>query len=293
MERRALHRWLLVGSVAAVMSLTEAALAQVDTQALARVQARILELEEEVRRLTGRLEQAEFTQRRLVNQIEQLSRQPAAALPSAEGAAPAGPSTAETATATAVATAPVNIVRPEQRQAGGSLPTTAPAEQSLGTIPREALLAIERPGEREAATEPQTTTTAALSTGGADERMTGIRQLLADGDWNSARPALERFLVDFPESEQADQASFWLGETWFSTANYDQAAAQFAENFRTYGDESPNAADNLLKLGMSLGRHGDVENACVAFLELERRFPSAPPALRQTMDRERRFFECS
>jgi len=303
MKRPARQNWLVIGLVAGGLCLAGPAVAQSDQQAMAQMQARILELGEEVRRLNGRLEEAEFRQRQLEMRVDQLSEQlaarPAATLPNAPtdlaALAPAEPAPA----------APLTIIRPDQRPANPSGQVTAPPERSLGTIPREALLAIERPGERpseqpgertgEPAAVPQASpeTMAALAAGNADERMAAIQQLLANGDWNSAQPALERFLADFPDSQHADRASFWLGETLFSAASYDQAAAQFAENFRTFGGESPNAADNLLKLGMSLGRHGDVENACVAFLEFERRFPDAPPALRQTMERDRQFFECS
>ena len=82
------------------------------------------------------------------------------------------------------------------------------------------------------------------------------------------------------------------GETFYTRGQYADAAATFARNYRQYGAEAERAPENLLKLGMSLAALGDAEKACASYDELERRFPDAGTAVRQTLERERRSAGC-
>ena len=79
-----------------------------------------------------------------------------------------------------------------------------------------------------------------------------------------------------PEGPAGANAAYWLGETYYVSKDYPNAAAVFARNYRTYGADSHKSPDNLLKLGMSLAALGQKDKACVAFAELTKRHPERP-----------------
>ena len=320
-----------------------------DPQRAAPVVARVLELEEELRRLRGRLEALEVERDELRARLERLESRleerlvtlesvrpepapeprPAAPVVSRGGPAPSGPAAAApspqpsvppTRTSPPAAAAPGPTAPP----AAGRQPSAPPAEADLaarrgyvlGTIPREALLGTEpgpaatpaapsRPGQ--SAPPPPATAAPAPSQqaartppaesppGGptAAGRWAAARELLQKGDWPKAEEALRRFVEDFPNDPNAPTAAYWLGETFLVREDWQNAAATFARNYRTFGRDAPRAPDNLLKLGVALARLGDKDKACQTFAELERRHPDASQAVRQALARERVAAGCS
>ena len=261
---------------------------------IASLQAQILELQEQMRALTGRLEELEYANRQTGGRIDQLIGDVDLRLRAMEDAPLENAAIGDTPDE-------VTIVRPEptavplQTQRQPVEPAQSGSAQNgkiLGTIPRDALLGLERPGGS-SSTQNQAATAPAASGDNAQTRYDAILSLLSGSDITAATPALEQFIADFPESPQVAEASYMLGETWFLGESYADAAARFAENYRQFGPDDARAADNLLKLGMSLGRLGDPERACTAFIEFERRYPDANTALKQAAARERGIFDCS
>ncbi|MCC5794055.1 MAG: tol-pal system protein YbgF [Chromatiales bacterium] len=75
-------------------------------------------------------------------------------------------------------------------------------------------------------------------------------ELLKQGRFQEANRALTQFLVSFPDSALADNAQYWLAETYYVAQQYERALAQFQlviENF----PQSGKTADALLKIGYS------------------------------------------
>jgi tol-pal system protein YbgF len=109
-----------------------------------------------------------------------------------------------------------------------------------------------------------------------------------------ARPeqAFRQFLQANPNHRLAGNAQYWLGETFYARKDYQDAAAAFAEGLKKY-PKSEKAADNLLKLGMTLALLNRKTDACGALTELNRRFPSAPPQIKTSAQRERTRLGCT
>ena len=106
-----------------------------------------------------------------------------------------------------------------------------------------------------------------------------------------ARPIIPRpsrrssaFVQRYPNDPLAGNAQYWLGETYYVRKDYENAATAFAEGYQKY-PESGKAADNLLKLGMSLGNLGKKSEACSAFARLDRDFPTAPANVKDRVGR--------
>ena len=72
--------------------------------------------------------------------------------------------------------------------------------------------------------------------------------VLREGRYAEAAEAFNRFLVNYPGSSYADNASYWLGETYYVTRDFDQALATFNGLVVQYPN-SPKAADSRLKTG--------------------------------------------
>ena len=278
---------------------------------------RVNALEEQLRRLTGRVEEAEFRSRQTQGRIDQLVVDLDRRLAALEERPLSGrPESGEPATATMFGVtgpsrAPGEAPATGSIAADGSLPEVMTAEPEgsaalrpspsiepdpaardgfvLGTIPRDALLGIPqpRPGG------PTGTAPAAALQGNAASRFGAALNLLQTGDYSAAEVAFDRWVSDFPNDPQAPVASFWLGEAQLAQGELADAAATFAGNYRSFGPEAPRAADNLLKLGTALAAMGDTSRACQTFAEMNRRYRDAGSGLRQALEREQRAAGCS
>ena len=69
--------------------------------------------------------------------------------------------------------------------------------------------------------------------------------------------------------------------------DYRQAAQSFLKGYREY-PKSRKAADSLLKLGLSLNRLGQKEQACAAFTQLGGQFPKAAEARKRAQTEAKR-----
>ncbi len=234
----------------------------------AREQALIGRLEEEIRRLNGRIEELEFEQRRTNNRLDQLVQDlenaPSAAAPERQDASPGQALSALEE-------------QSSQRQ--------QPAEGTLGSIPESAIAGLPRFDPADVAAPERDALT-------AEERYESAVQLLQAGNYQGAQNSLELFLEDYQDHQLASNAAYWLAESHYVRQNYSAAAAAFARNYRTYGKESPKAIDNLLKLGMSLSSLGESDKACLSYEELSSTFPNTPAHIQQAVNRERARAQC-
>ncbi|MGH6912879.1 MAG: tol-pal system protein YbgF [Geminicoccales bacterium] len=271
---------------------------QATPAARAQFEVRLVQLEEELRRLTGRVEQLEFGQRTIESRIDQLVQDldlRLSALERGAGGPPgeAGPQgqtgesqtgTAQTRAADAASGA---ATPPDSDQASDQAEGQNPSDEgTLGQVPQSALLDLPRP-DPAAATPPKGTGLP------AQRQYDSAMELLRAGDYPSAERGLELFLDLNPDHPLASNAAYWMAETFYVRKNYAAAASAFARNYQTYGKDAPKAPDNLLKLGMSLTGLGEADKACVSYDELAKEFPDAPTHIQQALSRERARADCS
>jgi tol-pal system protein YbgF len=72
--------------------------------------------------------------------------------------------------------------------------------------------------------------------------------ILRDGRYADAALAFKQFLARHPGSSMADNASYWLGETYYVTRDFDQSLATFT-GLVTNHPQSPKVSDSRLKIG--------------------------------------------
>ncbi|MEM6972195.1 MAG: tol-pal system protein YbgF [Pseudomonadota bacterium] len=106
----------------------------------------------------------------------------------------------------------------------------------------------------------------------------GAVSLVNRGQLDRAEGALLDFIDTYPDSPLVPEARFWIGETYFTRGEWRPAARSYLAGFNA-DPAGEAAADNLMKLGVSLGRLGQVSEACSALGEVGRRFPRATRAV--------------
>ena len=113
-----------------------------------------------------------------------------------------------------------------------------------------------------------------LPGGSATEQYNYAFGLMKQANYPAAEAAFKEFVEAHPKDQMAGNAQYWLGETYYARGKYMEAASAFADGYKRY-PKSAKAPDALLKLGMSLARAEQKQNACVALAKLGDEFPHA------------------
>jgi tol-pal system protein YbgF len=115
--------------------------------------------------------------------------------------------------------------------------------------------------------------------------------LLKQADYPAAEEAFRKFVNQHPDDALAGSAQYWMGETFYVRGKYAEAATAFAEGYKRY-PKGTKAADDLLKLGMSLARTNQKQNACVVLAQLDRDFPHPGAAIKDRAVAEKKRLGC-
>ncbi len=100
---------------------------------------------------------------------------------------------------------------------------------------------------------------------------------LTKGNYDLAITGFSNYLKYFPETEQAGDAQYWLGECYYAKKNYTRAAIEFHKVLENYSAQTkvPSA---LYKLGLSLLELKSVGQAKKYFSELVDKYPNTQEA---------------
>jgi tol-pal system protein YbgF len=264
-------------------------------------QIRMDRLEAQMRELTGRVEE-------FINQIEQIrqrveqvagdvdtrfSQETAGARPLAAAVpAPARPSSASPSRSARKSSEEPSSAADEAPMQPGTVvapPASVPgvAAPVYGTLrpPGSVAAAVDPPG---AVRSPAGNS---LASGSAAEQYNHAFGLLKQADYPAAEAALKAFIEQHPTDPMAGNAQYWLGETYYTRSRYIEAASAFAEGYKRY-PKSAKAAEDLLKLGMALGRANQKQNACLALAQLDRDFPNPGVSIKEHAGVEKKRLGC-
>ncbi len=100
---------------------------------------------------------------------------------------------------------------------------------------------------------------------------------VAAGRYSLARESFQTYLKQFPDTEVADNAQYWIGECNYVTGDFAGAIAEFQKVVQNYpkGDKVPAA---LLKIGISYSRLKNTEEANKYYRTLIQKYPKSPEA---------------
>jgi tol-pal system protein YbgF len=266
---------------------------------------RMDQIESSLRQLTGQVEQLQYRNQQLEEQLRALQDGRGSAAP-ASSPAPAMPTRPQPG---AVAPAPVETppAAPSGRRSDAFDPNLTPnapgAPRPLGgggaPLASGASGGVGIPGGR----QPGAPLDLSNMSGGAqvaavqppsntpkDEFDLGYGYMMRR-DYALAGQTFRDFLSRFPNDRLTPDAQFWLGESLFQRQNYRDAANAFLDMKKRY-DSHPKTPEALLRLGQSLAALSEKELACATFGEVARNYPRAPASVRQTVEREQKRVHC-
>jgi tol-pal system protein YbgF len=110
---------------------------------------------------------------------------------------------------------------------------------------------------------------------GADYR--AAVELVKSGKQEEAVAALHAFLVKYPRHDYADNAQYWLGESFYAQKDFAHALAEFRTVIETYprGNKVPDA---LLKVGYCYQALGQTDKAHAVLAQVVNLYPKSEPA---------------
>ena len=115
--------------------------------------------------------------------------------------------------------------------------------------------------------------------------------LLRKADYPAAEEALRAFIQHHPNDPLVGNAQYWLGQSYYESSQFTDAAAAFAEGYKRY-PRGPKAPDSLLGLGRSLARANQKHNACIALMQLDHDFPHPGTAIAERAAQEKKKLGC-
>ena len=150
-----------------------------------------------------------------------------------------------------------------------------------------------RPGGATPRYTPTTTASVPIvPSGSAKEVYESGLGALDRGEFEQAEVSFREFLRGHPKDRLVPDATFGLGESFFSRRKYTEAAEQYLNLTTKYG-QSTRAPEGMLKLGMSLRALGSAQEACATLGEVLRRYPNANGSVKAAVARERSRAKCA
>jgi tol-pal system protein YbgF len=129
--------------------------------------------------------------------------------------------------------------------------------------------------------------TAAQATGTTPRRLydTALADYMA-GQWSLAISGFETYLKTYPKSEQADDAQYYIGESYAGDSKFKEAAAAYERVIEDY-PQSDILALAWYKLGLAYDRLGQADRARDAFDRVVKNYPDSDAGrlARQNLER--------
>lgn len=262
---------------------------------------RLNALEAETVRITADVEQLRLEVARIVrdgtNRIDdlqfRLTELEGGDLAALDAPEPLGTVEPDTEPATESSGPPTTVdVRPRTRGDTGPVPvppvseTTTPPPDTTTQPPAETV-----PPPVEATPPPAETPPAPQLAINEQADFDAARAAYEAGDYVRAADLFSQFMQLYPGGPLNHEAAYWRGEALFAQAIWTEAARSYLDAFS--GDpDGARAAESLYRLGTSLGRLGQVEEACLTLSEVFNRFPGVAPEIATGVTAERRTLGC-
>ena len=289
---------LMVAALLCCGFLSMPALAQYGNNPNTYMETRVSDLETQIRTLNGRLEQAEWQNKKMQAQLERLQGDVEMRLGTLEQERAEGSSAGSLQLATPRA--------PRTAQAGGDDETminrlaqrgaddgaeAAPAKPVTGRLGNIYMSGNKVTRAEQDRVQPELPKKPAGYGLNAQEQYDGAFGLLRNADYDGAEAAFQAFISKNPKDKLVDNAKYWLGETHFARQQYDAAAVAFADAYQS-APKGSKAPDSLLKLGLSLAGLKKTEDACTTLGEVGNRYPNAPGSIKNRTAQEMKKLKC-
>ena len=149
-------------------------------------------------------------------------------------------------------------------------------------------------GERPPPSPPRPASPSVAATGSGDPRADydAAYAYILQRQYERAEMAFRQFLQSHPRDKLTPDATFWLGESYLQRQRHREAAEQFLKVSTEY-TTSTKAPDAMLRLGITLNALGAKDQACATFAQVGRKFPQAGSSVREGVEREQKRARCA
>jgi tol-pal system protein YbgF len=103
------------------------------------------------------------------------------------------------------------------------------------------------------------------------------KKMFDDGENEKARIQFENFINKYPDSENADNARFWIADSYYSEKWFEKAILEYQKVLELYSDSNKLAAARL-KQGYAFAELGEKANARLILKELLKKHPDSKEA---------------
>ena len=103
------------------------------------------------------------------------------------------------------------------------------------------------------------------------------KQAFDQGDFETAREGFQKLIRRHPKSERADNAQFWIGESYYREKWYEKAILEYQKVIEKYPKGNKVQA-SLLKQGFAFLNLGDKPNSRLILKELIKKYPESNEA---------------
>lgn len=102
-------------------------------------------------------------------------------------------------------------------------------------------------------------------------------ELTNQGKYSEARGKFQEFLGQYPKDKLAGNAQYWIGETYYSTNDMNNAIQSFKNVLSKY-PKSAKVPDAMLKIGYAYEKTGDKTQAVSTLKDLLNKYPKSRAA---------------
>lgn len=246
-------------------------------------ETRLSSVEDQLRALTGKAEQLEYSVRRMDQTLQKMQADYEARLAKLE-ALPMPP--VATTTAPAPKTESTETQETKSNEPPANLETAVSG--TLGGLKLKGEKVTGAVSNPKSPPLPDTPKDYGLNPQEQYDRAFG---LLRQASYDDAEKAFKSFIDKNPQDKLIDNAKYWYAETFYVRTKYSEAAAAFADAYEQ-NPKGTKAPDSLLKLAMSLSATDKIPDACTTLDALKNRYPNAPATIRSRADQERSRIKC-
>lgn len=268
---------------------------------LSRVMVRLDALEAEVRDATGQSESLSFRIDQVAQKLDKLMVDLDYRLARLEGGSTDSAPTPSAAPATQGvskegAMPPVDDPSAVAQGTVSKDGTYVPSSEEtnvLGSMPKNKLDAIVNKDGKAApkAESAEGAKVSALPAGSVQDQYRFAFDLTRQARYDEAELAFKVFLDAHGKDDLANNARYWLAETYYVRKRFKESAQAFFEAYQK-APKGPKAADSLLKLGMSMAELEKTSEACATFAKVRKEFSPLKPELEQALTRESKRVGC-
>lgn len=230
-----------------------------------QMEVRLSTIEEEMRSLRGKLEEAQFQNKRLADTFEKYQKDTEFRF---NELSQAKPGVIDTSSETVAPVKPADTAAGDERK-------PIPAAKDTKEAPKDDAKATEKPP----------------TFASAREHYDYAFRLLNQTKYEEAAASFKAFTKKYPKDPLVGHAHYWLGETFYTRHDYVNAADGFRQGFEA-APGGPKAPDNLLKLAMSLGQLKRDKEACVVLGQIVSKFGQTSPNIAAKAGAEQKRISC-